>query len=127
MNWPSLLGIAGGGALGALGRYWLSGWIQRLTRSPLPWGTFAVNITGAMVLGLLWGVAQKMTLSPALRAGILTGLLGAFTTFSTFSLETVNLLSDRQYLSAAGYLLGSCAAGVVACLLGIWIARLALA
>ncbi len=123
MNWALLAGIAGGGALGALARYSLAGLVNRIARSPLPWGTFVVNVAGALLIGLLWSLSDRAALGPTARATLMTGMLGAFTTFSTFSLETFHLLADRQYLPAEGYLLGSCILALAACFAGIWLGR----
>ena len=96
--------VAGlGGFVGALGRYGLSGLVQR--RIPLatfPYGTLAVNLSGCFAIGLLAGLAESRQLfGPYFRVFVLIGLLGGFTTFSTFGYETVALLRDAEYLRAA--------------------------
>jgi len=110
-----LLLVAGGGAIGSVLRWGLSGVVQRITRSPFPWGTFAVNAVGSFAIGAIAAWAFERTLvSPAARLFLITGVLGGFTTFSAFSYETLALLRDGQWWSAAGYALGSVLIGVTA-------------
>lgn len=83
-----------------------------------PWGTFTVNLLGCLVIGLLSGLAEKFDwLSPSLRLFLLTGLLGGFTTFSAFGLETVFLLRRGEVLLAAAY----AAASVLLCIAAVWL------
>ncbi len=95
-----LLYVALGGGIGALLRYLLSGIIQKQSASLFPYGTLAVNLIGALLIGFLWELFQNITVSANIRVFIFMGILGAFTTFSTFSLEIFNLLKDRQYMTA---------------------------
>jgi CrcB protein len=113
------LAVAAGGALGAVARYALSGIVQQACRGVFPWGTLAVNLAGCLLIGLLTAVFEATTVSPTARAALLTGGLGAMTTFSTFSLESFRLLEDRQYLPAAGNVIGSCAAGLALVYVGL--------
>ncbi len=86
------LAVGLGGAFGAIARYWLSGMVSRLTsQHPFPWGTFTVNIVGAFILGMLMGATAsgRILLQPTVRILVAVGLLGAFTTFSTFAYETL--------------------------------------
>ena len=113
--------VALGGALGALGRWGLSGLILHRTASEkLPIGTLAVNLLGCLVAGLLAGMAARHdTFRPATRLFLFTGLLGGFTTFSAFSLETVALVRRGAYAAAAGYVTLSVAGGLAAFALGM--------
>ena len=96
-----VLAIAGGGALGALLRYWVSNRVYALTGGDFPYGTLAVNVLGSLLMGFLYIWLLERTLgSSALRAFLLVGLLGAFTTFSAFSIETLNLVEGGQLLRA---------------------------
>ena len=104
--------IAAGGAAGALLRYGASGVAYSLLGAKFPWGTLSVNLLGSLCIGLLWAVFENVEVSPNLRAGLLIGLLGAFTTFSTFSLETLNLLGQKQYVAAGLNVVVSCVLGV---------------
>lgn len=91
-----LVYIASGGAIGAVVRYGVSGWIQHVTPGSFPWGTLCVNTVGSFVIGLFWGLSGLTSVSPAARLFFAIGFLGSFTTFSTFSLETYGLLRDRE-------------------------------
>lgn len=97
------LGLAG--ALGTLARYALSGWTYRIFNGSFPWGTLAVNVLGSAVLGLLMGLSEgRMPISSDLRTALAIGFLGAFTTFSTFSYETLVLLQKALYLQGLSYI-----------------------
>ena len=110
------------GALGCLTRYWLSGLVYTWAGRAFPWGTFAVNIVGAFLIGLIMEFSMRSTLiSPSLRIGLTIGFLGGLTTFSTFSYETFRLLEDGELLIAMANVLAS----VVVCLLFTWIGILA--
>jgi len=95
-----LLYVVIGGGLGALIRYLLSSIIQKQSASLFPYGTLVVNLIGALFIGFLWELFSDITVSTNIRVLIFMGVLGGFTTFSTFSLETFNLLKDRQYITA---------------------------
>jgi CrcB protein len=106
------------GALGCLARYFLSGWVYSLLGRSFPYGTFAVNILGAFLIGLIMELALRSTMISAnLRTGLTVGFLGGLTTFSTFSYETFRLLEDGEFLVAAGNVLAS----VVVCLAFTWL------
>ncbi len=122
-----LLFIAIGGAAGTVARYVIGSALQRASGGVFPWGTLGVNLIGSFLIGLLSAVFAATIVSENLRLGLLVGLLGAFTTFSTFSLETVRLMQDRQYFAAAGNMLTSCVAGVALVFCGFLAARGALA
>jgi CrcB protein len=93
--------VAAGGFVGAPSRYLLDRAINRRIESDLPWGTFLVNISGSFVLGLLTGLSLSNHLSPLVKALLGTGFCGAYTTFSTFTFETIRLLEVGQILDAA--------------------------
>jgi CrcB protein len=94
-----------GGCIGSMLRYLVAGWVQGLCAgSFFPYGTLSVNVIGCLFVGLLGGLADNAELlSPATRLLLMVGLLGGFTTFSTFGYETVAMLRDRATLAAAGY------------------------
>jgi fluoride exporter len=112
--------IAVAGALGALARYGLEGLVSRRATGAFPWGTFAVNLSGAFVLGLVFTVmTEQLTVAPWLRGAITIGFLGAYTTFSTLSFETYRLLEDGALGVAAANAFGSLAGGLGAVYLGV--------
>lgn len=119
----NLLFIAAGGALGALLRYGVSGWVYRFTSGDFPWGTIAVNLSGCFLIGFLWESAQRVTISPEIRSLIFIGFLGAFTTFSTFGLETVNLLRDGEIRQALNNILLSNISGIALVFAGLFASR----
>ena len=116
----TIVAIAVAGALGALARYGLDGFVSRRLPTAFPWGTFVVNISGALVLGFVVTVmTEQLTTAPWLRSAITIGLLGAYTTFSTLQFETYRLLEDGALGLAAANVFGSAAAGLVAVYLGV--------
>jgi CrcB protein len=116
--------IAAGSAIGGVGRYLLGGVFQRQTAGTFPVGTLVINVTGSFLLGMILRYAvDTPTLTPEARAFLTIGLCGGYTTFSTFSYETVALLEDGQWPRAAAYVLLSVALSVLATFLGIAAAR----
>ncbi|PYO86910.1 MAG: fluoride efflux transporter CrcB [Gemmatimonadetes bacterium] len=115
----TILYIALGGIAGTLSRYGLEGWIQSRTATGFPLGTLTVNLSGSLLLGFILRVATGTTLiSPDLRAALTIGFCGAFTTMSTFSYESVALLTDGDYLRAALYMSATILGCVAAVMLG---------
>ncbi len=119
MNWAQVLLVAAGGAIGSLFRYGASSWIlQQVPHWRFPVGTFAVNLLGCFVIGILGGLVVKQDwFSHDLRLFLFTGLIGGFTTFSAFGLETFYLLRRGEYWIAGSYI----AASVLIGLLAVWI------
>jgi CrcB protein len=118
-----LLIFVGAGAGGVM-RYGLSGWIQRLTQTTFPAGTLVVNVVGCLAIGFLGAVlAGPVLVREDLRVALLVGVLGGFTTFSTYAMETVALAADRELLRAGVNLLASNALGFVAVWLGLRVAQ----
>ena len=114
---PTWLAIAIGGALGAVARWLVSDGLQRWLGRGFPWGTLAVNVAGSFVLGLaVVLLIDRLALGPVWRAGILIGFVGAFTTFSTFAVETIELAGDGLTLRAGA----NVAASVLCCLAAAW-------
>jgi fluoride exporter len=123
MQWGILLAVALGGALGSLLRYFVAGAIQS-PANPFPIGIFVVNITGGFVMGVIVEMsALKLQLSPEVRAFLTVGILGGYTTFSTFSLDSVLLIQRGAYASAAMYIVGSAMLSILALFAGLWIVR----
>jgi fluoride exporter len=120
----TVAGIAVAGALGALSRYGLEGFVSRRSLGQFPWGTFVVNITGAFLVGLVFTLTtERWLVAPWVRSSMTIGFIGAYTTFSTVMLESYRLGSDRALGLAALNVLGSCAAGLVAVYLGVVLGR----
>lgn len=118
------MAIAFGGAFGALGRYASSQWIYSLLGRSFPYGTLFVNVVGSLVMGFLAILLiERMAVGPEYRAFLMIGFLGSFTTFSTFSLETVSLLSNGELMKAGINMLVSVVVCVVAVWMGMSIAR----
>jgi len=112
-----VLAIAAGGAVGALLRYWMSSGTHALLGRGFPYGTLVVNVLGSFAIGFLFVLfLERMTLSGEWRAGILVGVIGAFTTLSTVSIETLNLLEEGAHLKASL----NVALSVALCLAGAW-------
>ncbi len=110
---------------GNLARYGVSGLVQRLSESELPYGTFSVNALGCLLFGLVWGLAdERLIISGETRFIMLTGFMGAFTTFSTFAFETGGMLRDSEWWYAAGNVLAHNGIGIAAALLGMAVAKL---
>ena len=112
-----------GGGLGALARYYIAGAIQSAT-TVFPWGILVVNISGGLLMGLIVEAsALKLNLPPDLRAFLTVGILGGYTTFSTFSLDSALLLQKGAYAQAALYVIGSVVLSILALFAGLWIVR----
>ena len=119
----TLFAVGVGGGLGALARYYIAGWVQP-AGATFNWGIFVVNITGGLLMGLIVEAsALKLNLSPDLRAFLTVGILGGYTTFSTFSLDSALLLQRGEYGQAALYVIGSVVLSILALFAGLWIAR----
>ena len=113
-----LFAIAAGGAAGALLRFWLANGVYAWLGRGFPYGTLVVNAVGSLVMGVLYVLfIERMDVPLEWRAAILIGLLGAFTTFSTFSIETLALIEDREHDKA----ILNIALSVTLCLLAVWI------
>lgn len=115
----TLASVALGGALGAVARYGISGWVYDRLGDAFPWGTLVVNVLGCLALGALMRWLQVSAAHPALRPMLTIGLLGAFTTFSTFSYEAVALVQEGQWTRAGLYVGGSVVVGMMAVVAGM--------
>jgi CrcB protein len=128
MNFAVIGAVAAGGAIGSVVRYLLDGLIQGRVGSGFPFGIFVVNITGGLVMGLLTELmALKWNVSMETRAFLTTGILGGYTTFSTYSLQSAMLIERHAYGQAAVYIAGSAALSILALFAGLWIIRAAYA
>lgn len=114
------LWIAAGGVIGALGRFWLAGVVHRWLGAGFPFGTFAVNALGCLAIGaVLYLTEERPALGPEARLFVAIGVLGSFTTFSTFGLETFLMLRERDLGAAALNVVGSVLVG----LSSVWLGR----
>lgn len=113
-----------GGGLGALSRYFLGRFVNESVSSCFPWGTFAVNALGCLAIGFAYGLFTSRSSPNSVRVFVITGFLGGFTTFSSFGLETVNLLRSAHYGEAAANACGSLAVGAAFVALGLGLAAL---
>lgn len=117
--------VAIGGGMGAVARYWLVSVIGRFASSSFPYGTLVVNILGSLLIGAVVGwLTKTLTHSMETRAFLVVGVLGGFTTFSTFSLDTLSLIENGAHVQAAIYILSSLVGGVLALYLALLISRM---
>lgn len=115
--------VALGGAIGSVVRYFVST-IQSPAWTGFPYGIFIVNVSGGFIMGVLTELmALKFNVSAEMRAFLTTGILGGYTTFSTFSLESALLIQRQAYVTATGYVVGSALLSITALFLGLWIVR----
>jgi CrcB protein len=111
--------VAVGGALGTTARYWLSGLVARLMGEAFPWGTLLINVSGSFVIGVFAAFSDpggRVLVGATARQFVMVGLCGGFTTFSAFSLQTLNLMNDGEWFRAGGNI----GLSVGLCLLAVW-------
>ncbi len=116
----TVLWVTLGSAIGGALRFWCSGFIARHVGEVFPWGTLVVNVVGSLLIGLiatLTGPDARLLVGTAARQFVMLGILGGFTTFSSFSLQTLALIQDGEWVQACAYVLGS----VLLCLMGVWL------
>ncbi|HEY2069154.1 MAG TPA: fluoride efflux transporter CrcB [Rhizomicrobium sp.] len=119
-----LLAIALGGAIGSLVRFFVASFVQSAVSAGFPWGIFVVNVSGGFLMGVIVELsALKLQISPEVRAFLTIGILGGYTTFSTFSLDSALLIERGTYGLAAAYMIGSAALSVAALFAGLWLVR----
>jgi CrcB protein len=119
----NLSAVAVGGALGALARYWVSGLLYKHMGTWLPYGTLGVNVLGSLLMGIVFAFVQQRAVPDVWRLAVAVGLLGAFTTFSTFSLDTLVLLQQGAIARAVANVIASVALCLTAVALGIMLGR----
>ena len=119
-----LIGL--GGAIGSVARFWLSGLVANQFGSTFPWGTLVINVTGSFVIGFFFTLTEpggRLFAGSNTRQFFITGICGGYTTFSSFSLQTLNLAREGEWFRAGANTVGS----VVACLVAVWLGHLAAA
>ena len=120
------LAVALGGALGTVGRYFISGVVANAFGETFPWGTLIINVTGSFVIGFFATLAApdgRLVVSGTTRQFVMVGLCGGYTTFSSFSLQTLNLVRGGEWTPAAGNMIGS----VAFCMIGVWLGAISAA
>lgn len=124
LTFSQIIAVAIGGALGSVLRFGTSTWIHGLLGRGFPYGTLVVNVAGCLAMGLLFAwFLERMADAAVWRAGVLVGLLGGFTTFSAFSMETLLLVNDGLYTRATLNVLANVALCLAATWIGVWWGR----
>jgi len=119
-----VLAIAAGGAVGSVLRFWMSTWVHSFAGRSFPYGTLTVNVLGCLAMGFLFVLfVDRLSDNAVLRAGILIGVLGGFTTFSSFSIETFNLIEQGAWFKAVVNMTGSLLLCVGATWVGVILGR----
>ncbi len=118
--------ISLGAIAGALSRYYITLWFAQRLGTNFPYGTFFINLTGCFAMGFFvtWAMDRVVTISPEVRLFVATGVLGSYTTFSTYGLDTITLLGDRRVIPTAFYWVGSALLGILSVQVGVSLARL---
>jgi CrcB protein len=120
------IAVAVGGAMGSVARFWLTSAMTALTGPRFPWGTLLINVVGSFVIGLVAGLtltSVRVAMHPDIRIFLMTGVCGGFTTFSAFSLQTLDLLQNGDVVPAFGYAVGSVVLCVIATYCGWLLGR----
>jgi len=123
MPFQLYLMVAAGGALGTISRYFVSGMVANAFGETFPWGTLIINVTGSFIIGFfatLTAPDGRLFVSGSTRQFVMTGICGGYTTFSSFSLQTLNLMRDGEWLYAGGNIAGS----VTLCMIFVWLGSL---
>lgn len=115
--------VGGGGFIGANIRYWIGGWIQARFDSTFPWQTMIINVSGSLIIGLLLGLMAALNWNPNWRLFGAIGILGGYTTYSSFAYEAVGLLGEREYFRALLYIEGTATLTVLGAWIGLVLAR----
>ena len=120
----TLVLIAVGGAAGAVSRYLIQGWVEDLAAGRFPWGTFAVNVSGSFLVGVIFALAiDRAILSPEIRVPLMVGFIGSYTTFSTLMLESWRLVEEGDIAFAFGNIVISVVVGMTAVIAGLALGR----
>lgn len=125
LGWQSICAVLLGGGIGSVIRYVVTFGVSQWLGPGFPWWTFAINVTGSFIIGVVAETIQTRAFggAPVLRLFLMTGVLGGYTTFSTFSLDTLQLFEDRVALLALAYVVGSVVLGIAAAYGGVAMAR----
>ena len=124
LKWTFILAVAAGGSLGSVARYLVGIGFGRLVGSDFRWGTFFINVSGSLLIGLFAGLfATRWDLPQVVRIFLTVGICGGYTTFSTFSLDAFYLMERGELLAAGAYVAGSAVASIMALILAMQIVR----
>jgi fluoride exporter len=118
-----ILLLLAGGAIGTVSRYAVSGMAHKYYLGTFPLGTLMVNVLGSLIIGLLWGISETANISSHMRTFIFIGILGGFTTFSTYSLETLNLFRDGEVKMAVINVLANNLLGIIMVFAGFFASK----
>lgn len=118
-----ILYLVAGGAIGTLSRYYVSGLAQKYMGSGFPWGTLVVNITGAFIIGFIWGLFETIEIRSGFRVFVFIGILGGFTTFSSYALESMNLYKQGEIKMAVFNILANNVLAIILVFVGFMAAR----
>lgn len=119
-----LLLVGLGGSIGSIGRYLVASYFTKIIPAAFPYGTFIVNITGCLAIGIVYGLSERFSwLTPEWRIFLATGICGGYTTFSSFAYENVKLVQEGNYLAFAMYSITSFVLGLLAAFLGLIIIK----
>lgn len=121
-----ILAIAAGGAIGSVLRYVMGGTVHRFMGSTFPWGTLGVNLTGSFLIGFLWAYFDRFSGSSVTRSFVFIGVIGGFTTFSSYTLETFNLIRDGEIKLGLWNMLASNIFGLALVFAGFYLCQLIL-
>jgi CrcB protein len=117
--------IGAGGFIGSIARYATASWLTKLFPSAFPYGTFAANIIGCLIIGIVYGLSERFSwLTPEWRFFLATGLCGGYTTFSSFAYENIQLFQQGFYLTFAAYSISSFALGLGAAFAGLFLTKI---
>lgn len=117
-----LIAVAFGGGIGAIMRYLIFFYFERFHKSIFPWPTLLVNLAGALLIGFLWGYFDRVYVSTGIRMFIFIGILGSFTTFSTFAFDVLSMVNDGHFKNMVVYLLASNILGIGLAFFGFYLA-----
>jgi fluoride exporter len=124
INFSSVLVLAAGGAIGALLRFSIYLIADRYLNKDLPWGTLIVNLIGSLLIGVLWSYFDKTNITPAIRIFLFVGILGSFTTFSTFAFENLSLAQEGAFRTMAVNILLNNVLGIGLCFAGYYLVKI---
>ncbi len=119
-----ILAVALGGSIGAVIRFLIFTYYDKLSNQSFPWATLAVNLVGSFLIGLLWGIFDRVYITPGIRLFIFIGILGSFTTFSTFAFEVFNMSKEGEIKNMIIYIIATNIFGIALAFAGYYLSKL---